>query len=96
MIDADRKEPAVNRPPHSVTSNATVLTSLRRPALPEPAYLARRTCSESVFTGTPKGLEVLTCACTDAGFDRARHPEYRHETSGSTSDPDLASILVSP
>jgi hypothetical protein len=54
MVDANRREPAVNQPPHPVPGNTAVLTPPRQRVMPKPADLKnRKSCSAGVFIGTP-------------------------------------------
>ena len=43
MVDANRREPAVNQPPHAVPEDAAVLAAPRQRAMPEPAHSGTET-----------------------------------------------------
>ena len=53
IIDAGRREPAVNQPPSSVASNTTVLASPRQRSLPEPAYVEPKHLQRRPVHGHP-------------------------------------------
>ena len=60
MVDASRREPTVNQPPHTVPGNATILASPRQRAMPEPAGLEPEHVQRGLVHGHPKVSEMST------------------------------------